>query len=160
VGITSLGATNIDLKYRFTPGIWGRDPSVGAMLAYQTVEYGFRRSGIDYLSTNTLAGAGVFWARSMPKVFDDLFNLIPIFRYPKWVDMEIVLYPVGLDATKDVLLNSAFNFHGKVLWTPRFFGEASFGIKTYNYTDSTIGATGINIALGVAYGTFGIGLNF
>lgn len=159
-GIVSISAATVDLKYRFTPGIWGRDPSVGALLSYSNFSYGFRQSGTDFVSTNTIAGGGLFWARSMPRFFDDIFNILPFFRYPKWVDMEMIWYPVSLEAEKSVDLNVAFNFHGKVQWTPRLYGEAGFGIKTFGYNDPTIGTLGKRIALGLVYGSFGVGLNF
>ena len=167
-GIVDLNVTNIDLKYRLTPGIWGRDPTVGLIFAFQSMEYGFRQNSTDFTSTNMMGGAGLFWARSMPKIFDDLFNIIPWFRYPKWVDMEAVWYPVPLDGDKTTSVQTlSFNFHGKVQWTKRWFGEAGFGLKNFAYDDPTIGELnnqgnprGKVISLGIAYGTIGAGFNF
>lgn len=160
-GIVDLKVANVDLKYRLRPGIWGRDPTVGLIMAYQNVEYGFRQSSTLFTSTNSMAGGGFFWARSMPEIFDRVFNIIPWFRYPKWVDMEVIWYPIGLDADKSLTANLAFNFHGKVQWTKRFFGEAGFGIKNFGYGDPTLNPPrGKKIALGIAYGTVGVGFNF
>lgn len=156
-GITGLNVTNVDLKYRLSPGIWGRDPSVGLIFAYEQVSYEFRKYSVDYKSDNSLVGGGAFWARSMPRIFDRLFNIIPFFRYPKWVDMEFIYYPVALDTEKTANVNVAFNFHGKVQWTDRFYGEGGFGLKTFSYSDPSINK---NIGFGLAYGTVGLGFNF
>lgn len=139
----------IDLKYRATPGLWGRDESVGGILSYQSVTF-------DKVKAPML-GVGAFWARSMPRVFDDLMNLFPFMNYPKWVDMEFLYYVSSMDA--NVVLNSpmSLNFHGKVLWTERFFGEAGFGIKRYGFADASQNQ---KAELNTFYGTVGLGLNF
>src|SRR5690606_18005378 len=95
-GFIGLSVTNFDLKYRFSPGIWGRDPSVGILLSGQNVKFNFKRSGQDFEATAPMVGGGMFWARSMPKIIDDFFNLVPFMRYPKWVDAEAIFYPLIL----------------------------------------------------------------
>ncbi len=144
-----LSVLTLDAKYRLAPGLWGRDETVGAILSYQSVTF-------DMVQAPML-GAGAFWARSMPRVFDELFNLIPFLRYPKWVDMEFLYYFSSLDA--NVRLNSpmSLNFHGKVLWTDRFFGEAGFGIKRYGFSDMSLNQ---KAELNTFYGTVGVGVNF
>lgn len=144
-----LKVMTLDLKYRATPGIWGRDESVGGLVSYQDVTF-------DEMKAPML-GVGAFWARSMPRVFDNLFNYIPLFRYPKWVDMEFIYYMNSLNS--DVKLDSSMslNFHGKVLWTDTWFGEAGFGIKRYAFTDSSLNQ---KAELNTFYGTIGVGLNF
>jgi hypothetical protein len=156
-GIVNLAVTNVDLKYRLTPGVWGRDPTTGLLFGYQSLDYGFRQGGNLLTSRNSMVGGGLFWARSMPKFLDDFFNLLPAFRYPKWVDTEALFYPLGLETGKTPVLNVAFNFHGKVQWTPRFFGEAGFGLKTFNYDDPEIQK---KVGFAVTYGTIGVGINF
>lgn len=145
----SLDVMTFDLKYRATPGIWTRDESVGAMLAYQNVTYATIKA--------PMLGVGAFWARSMPRVFDDFFNLFPFMEYPKWVDMELIYFVKSMNA--DVKLNNtlALNFHGQVLWKKNYFGEAGFGFKRYGFTD-----TGQNMAgnLNTFYGTVGLGFKF
>lgn len=156
-GLVSVNTTEVNLKYRLDPGIWGRDPSVGFILGYQGLSYEFRQSAVDFNSKNGMLGAGVFWARSMPKVFDDIFNIIPFFRYPKWVDMDAIYYPLSTDSLITQKANVSFNFHGKIAWTDRFFGEGGFGLKVYSYADPNINK---NIGFGLAYGTVGLGMNF
>lgn len=144
-----LSVITLDAKYRTTPGLWGRDESTGAILSYQSVTF-------DKVQAPML-GIGGFWARSMPRVFDELFNMLPFMRYPKWVDVEFLYYFSSLDANVRLNAPMSLNFHGKVLWTDRFFGEAGFGIKRYSFADITLNQ---KAELNTFYGTVGLGLNF
>ncbi|MGZ3775651.1 MAG: hypothetical protein ACXVCY_17520 [Pseudobdellovibrionaceae bacterium] len=144
-----LNVMTVDLKYRLTPGLWGRDESVGGMLSYQNVS-------LETLK-DSMVGVGAFWARSMPKVFDDLFNLVPIMRYPKWVDMEYIYYVSSMDSKVTLNSSMSLNFHGKVLWSEHVFGEAGFGMKRYGFTDASLNQ---KAALNTFYGTVGLGVNF
>jgi hypothetical protein len=102
-------------------------------------------------------GVGVFWARSMPRIFDQLFNIVPIMRYPKWVDAEYIQYFNSLNSDVSLGNNFALNFHGKVLWSQDIFGEAGFGLKQYSVSDKSL-----NKKAGFTsfYGTVGLGVNF
>jgi hypothetical protein len=131
---SKLKFQTLDVKYRFTPGIWGRDETAGLMFSAMSMSF--------YDASTTMFGGGIFWARSMPKGFDEVFNLIPWLRYPKWVDADAVMYFGGTNSR--AALNSEFsppksfgnlsvNFHGKVLWSNRFFGELGFGLRSINY---------------------------
>jgi len=144
-----LAVANADLKYRFNPGLWGRDETVGAMLDYQEVNFAEIKA--------PMIGVGAFWGRSMPKVFDDFINLIPLMRYKKWVDMEFILYPISLSPQVQLNANFALNFHGKVLWTKHWFGEAGFGMKRYAIIDQKLQQ---QATLNTFYGTLGLGLTF
>lgn len=144
-----LSVMTVDFKYRATPGLWGRDETVGGMLSYQNVTF-------DQLKAPML-GVGAFWARSMPKVFDDFFNLLPFMRYPKWVDMEFIYYVSSMDSKVTLNAPMSLNFHGKVLWTDRYFGEAGFGMKRYGFTDKSLNQ---KAELNTFYGTVGLGINF
>ena len=153
----SLTVMNLDLKYRLTPGLWTRDESHGIMVSYQNVD-------VDVQLTKFRApmlGAGWFWARSMPRVFDELFNYFPFMNYPKWVDMEFIFYPMSMDSNVTMSTNFALNFHGQVLWKENFFGEAGFGIKGYGFTDKTNPyQANLGYKLYTLYGTLGIGIKF
>jgi hypothetical protein len=147
-----LKVTTLDLKYRLSPGLWNRDESWGFTGSYQKVNF--------LTFDSSFLGNGVFWARSMPKVFDDMLNLLKIFRYPKWVDAELIFYYLPGEAkTKINFPNYALNFHGKVMWTNSFFGEAGFGLKQYNFQDASV-TPAKKLQFGSLYGTAGIGLNF
>jgi hypothetical protein len=148
-GTAPLSVWNVDLKYRLVPGLWGRDETLGVLTSYQNVTF-------DELKA-PMVGVGAFWARSMPKVFDDFINIVSFMRYPKWVDMEFIYYVQSMDS--EIKLNSSMslNFHGKVLWTERFFGEAGFGIKRYAFSNATLNQ---KAELNAFYGTVGLGINF
>jgi len=144
-----LNVLTLDLKYRLIPGLWNRDETLGILGSYQNVTF-------DKLKAPML-GAGAFWARSMPKSLDDLFNLASFLRYPKWVDMEFIYYTSSLDSNVTLNSSMALNFHGKVMWTNNLFGEAGFGYKRYAFTDSSLKE---KAELNTFYGTLGVGLNF
>lgn len=147
-------STTFDLKYRLSPGLWGRDESVGLIFGVQ--KFGYSRFSADLL------GYGVFWARSMPEVFDQFFNLIPLLEKPKWVDVEFINYTQS--STEGVTVNKiggsegagtwALNFHGKVLFDKSFFGEAGFGIRSYDFVKNQ------SFSFGTFYSTVGLGYNF
>jgi hypothetical protein len=162
---------NVDLKYRFSPGVWARDPTVGAIVSFLNIDYTVSLDvatiGDPVYQDTTYhvpaLGGGVFWARSMPKPIDDFFNLVPFMRYPKWVDWEVILYPMTLREGQTSNFMFAMNFHGKVQWKKNFFGEAGFGIKNYSFGDvrSSHGPKQLaDAGVIIGYGTVGLGLNF
>ncbi|WP_413576051.1 hypothetical protein ACLVWU_16835 [Bdellovibrio sp. HCB290] len=144
----ALNSTEVDLRYRFSQGLWERDETVGAIVAYEALTIGNQKAN--------KMGAGLFWARSMPKAFDDLLNYIPFMKYPKFVDMEYIQFFSSMDSGTKMGNDFVLNFHGKVLWTNNVFGELGFGIKKYDFTNADeSGAT-----LSTFYGTVGLGVNF
>ncbi len=145
----TVSAVDVDFRYRFTPGLWEKDETVGLISSFESVDFGG-----DVVPK---LGAGVFWARSMPRVFDDLLNKISFLNYPKWVDMEFIKYFSSLNSEVSLGDDYVLNFHGKLMWTPRFFGEAGFGIKSYNHVNAK---TRTGAAMGTLYGTLGVGINF
>lgn len=143
------------LKYRLTPGLANREASGGLILGFNSLDY-------DVHKTKML-GAGVFWGRSMPLVFDEIFNLMPFFRYPKWVDIEFLYYPLMMEAgfKAGYRGNYALNFHGKVMWTKSLFGEAGFGVKNVDIIKgATATADAQNLTLTTIFATLGFGVLF
>ncbi len=156
-GDAALNVVNVDLKYRLTPGLWTRDESHGLMTSYQNVDVKLPITDFKV----PMVGFGWFWARSMPKVFDEIFSLLPYMDYPKWVDMEFIYYATSMDSSKKLNFNFALNFHGQVLWKDNFFGEAGFGIKRYDFVDVTNSfQSNLGYQLNTLYGTVGMGLKF
>ncbi len=156
-GNASLSVLNADLKYRFTPGLWTRDETHGVLFSYQDFQTNLQITQFKV----PMAGIGWFWARSMPKVFDELISQLPFMNYPKWVDMEFIYYTSSLDSTKSLNLNFALNFHGQILWKDNFFGEAGFGIKRYDVIDKTNPfQANLGYSLNTLYGTVGLGYKF
>lgn len=145
----ALSVATFDIKYRLTPGLWGRDETWGLMLSLQSFQF-------NEINTN-MVGGGVFWARSMPRIFDEIFNLIPYMNYPKWVDLEFIAYPLSMNKNVKLSTNYAINFHGKVMWSDHFFGEAGFGLKSYALTDNE---SLQEAKFGTFYGAVGLGWNF
>lgn len=160
--LLKFAAGTVDIKYRFNPGVWGRDPTVGMMASFLNFDYGFKDSLGSVMYHVPVIGGGVFWARSMPKIFDDIFNLMPFMRYPKWVDWEFIYYPLTLREKQTSTFMFAMNFHGKVQWTQNFFGEAGFGLKNYSFEDirSADPAKQLAPQVVIAFGTLGLGFNF
>lgn len=144
-----ITSTIFDVRYRFTPGLWERDETWGALLSYENLTYA------DYKSPRL--GAGLFWARPMPLVVDRALNFVSFLRYPKWVDLELIKYAVPLSSTYKLGDDYAIHFHGKVEWSPRFYGEAGFGLKKVLFTEIDTPRGG---QLNTLYGTLGVGFNF
>jgi hypothetical protein len=147
--VSEFSALNVDLKYSLIRGMWNRDELFGGVLSTQMVTLGPTKAN--------LLGGGAYWARTMPKVFDDLFNYLPFMKYPKYVDMEFILYPMSLSSSATAGTSFNLNFHGKVFWTQRLYGEAGFGMKRFAYTDKS---QDTDVTLNTLYGTVGLGLIF
>lgn len=149
----TLQSTTIDLKYRLSQGLWNRDESWGFLAGYQNVKF------VSF--DGKMMGPGFFWARSMPRVFDELFNIVPYMRYPKWVDMEFIYFASALDSKTqlDAFKNYSVNFHGKVLWKDWLFGEAGFGLKSVSFQSGTTTARE-RLGYIFLYGTMGLGIQF
>lgn len=157
---STLSSQTAEFKYRLTPGLWGRDETWGLLAGYQKFNF-------DFFDVQ-MAGAGIFWARSMPKVFDDIFNWFWFLKYPKWVDLEFIYYPIplteGMRMARTGVGDWALNFHGQIMFTPSFFGEAGFGLKQYDFSQPGIDSKGRPLSKGFtftsSYGTVGLGLKF
>jgi hypothetical protein len=147
--IEDISSLVIDTKYRISQGVWGRDPSMGLVGSLQMINI----QEFNY----SLLGAGAFWARSMPKFFAVIMDIIPWFRYPKWVDVEFIYYPMTFTSNYVLGSNYALNFHGKIQWPKHYFGEAGFGLKQYSFSNaSEFKAANIYML----YATIGLGYTF
>ncbi len=145
----NLDVSVFDIKYRLSPGVWTRDETVGIIASHQNFKF-------EELSA-AMMGIGAFWARSMPAIFDKWFNQFPMMNYPKWVDMEFIMYVQPLQSNISLGSTYSLNFHGQVLWSKTLFGEAGFGLKRYEFTDNSRAE---RAALNTLYGTLGLGIKF
>lgn len=145
----NLSIMSVNLKYRFNPGLWGRDETWGLLGGYGSISTAEVKAPV--------LGVGFFWARSMPKIFDDLFSKLPFMDYPKFVDMEVSYLPTSFDSNVSLSSSYLISFHGKVLWSPSIFGEAGFGLHNYAIEDKSQSLT---VDLSTFYLTVGLGLNF
>lgn len=146
---SDLSVMSVLAKYRFNPGLWGRDETWGLLGGYESLS-------IAEVKVPVL-GMGFYWARSMPKIFDDLFSYLPFMDHPKFVDMEFIYLPLSLDSNVTVGSSYLISFHGKVLWSQTIFGEAGFGLQSYSLQDK---AQSLSVGLSAFYLTVGLGINF
>ena len=147
--VSGFSVINADLKYNIVRGIWNRDQLFGVMGSLEQV---------SVLGLNgTLAGGGLYWARTMPKIFSELFDHFPLLDYSKYVDVEFVAYPFAASSETKPGTSFALNFHGKVFWTPRLYGEAGFGFRQYSFQ---IPAKNQLFNLSTGYGNIGVGIIF
>lgn len=146
----NLDSSNIGIKYRFTPGLWGRDESFGLLGDGQK----FRYNEFDF----NIFGPGIFWVRTMPRFFDDLLNKLPFLNYPKWVNAEYIQLLPTISPT-GTRFGGGFNlnFYGKIMWTQYVYGDLGFGTKSYQLTDPNKDTQSF---LKLYYLTFGLGVNF
>ena len=148
-GDNKYSLMNFDVKYRFTPGVWGNDESWGFLGSAASFNHGG-------FSTGQLLGVGIFWARKMPQSIDEIFNLVPWFRYPKWVDFDATFYQMPLDSRVALgAQNFKISFHGKMNILPHLFIEAGFGMMGFEWE-----TTDTSDAVSMLYGSGGIGYNF
>ncbi|UYL08659.1 hypothetical protein B9G69_016575 [Bdellovibrio sp. SKB1291214] len=143
-----LSSTQVDLRYRFAQGLWERDETVGAIFAYEALAVGEEKAN--------KIGAGLFWARSMPKTLDNWLNKFSFLNHPKYVDMEYIQFFGSADSGTTMGMDFLLNFHGKILFTNNFFGELGFGMKKYDFTK----ADQSGASLSSFYGTVGVGVDF
>lgn len=154
---STLTAYTGELKYRLNPGLWSRDETWGLIGGYQSVSF--------EKFQGEMLGVGVFWGRSMPQIFEPLINWLSFFDYPKWVDMEFIYYPVSTNVNvlgRSGIGNWALNFHGQIMFTDYFFGEAGFGLKQYDISNEAEKVRGAvpNLSFTASYGTMGLGFRF
>lgn len=147
---------NLDARYNLRPGLWNRDELFGPMISFTSIKI------LDYEAS--IAGVGFFWARTMPLVFDKLFNLFPLMNYPKYLDVELIYYPKPVNSLVESAATYYLNFAGRIFWTKRFFGEAGFGYKRFNFVMNDAHTTQDGkpnmLDFGIGYGTAGLGLTF
>jgi hypothetical protein len=153
VNVTTLSVGNIDLRYSLKRGIWNRDEVYGFIGSGETVTINTTSSS----GSSLLGGVGMFWARPMPDVFSSVFNLIPYFRYSKYVDTDFIYYPISLQSGVSLGPTFTLNFHGKVFWFPRVYGEAGFGFKQFKFQNS---GQNQQASFTGGYATVGLGMIF
>lgn len=140
---------NFDARYNLVPGLWNRDQLYGPLVSFSSIALSDNKA--------SFLGAGAFWARSMPLFIDKIFNIIPLLRYPKYVDVEFIYYGYSLKSDVEAGKTMFLNFQGRVFWTKRFFGEGGFGLKRFNFKMQDHEAA---TEFYVGYGTAGLGLTF
>lgn len=154
--VDDYSVINLDLRYNILSGIWHRDEIVGLSFGFQ--QTGMTGPQIGSHSVQYL-GLGGYWARTMPRIVNDIFNLFPFMDYPKYVDMDFTLYPMSMTSGYRPGVTFNLNFHGRVFWTERLYGEAGFGIRQNSFSFETRNRP-VSASLSAAYGTMGLGYRF
>ena len=156
----TLSNADANLRYRFTPGLWSRDDTWGMEFATSYVSYSVWQT--------ELYGGGIFWNRSFPRALDDLLNLVPLLRKPKFFELQLDYFPVS--SAPDVTPNNFgsglgnwhLNFRSKILWTKTFYMDATAGIKQFdlrkNVNSSTVKK--LDFQLTAFFGSIGAGFEF
>lgn len=124
------GSSDIELKlmqaearYFLKPGLWNYDEVWGGIVSgYSTQFSGF---------SMTSPGVGIFWARSLPEVFDRMLRWVPIFRYPKYTDLDFnyIMGPNGAAGSY------VLNFHGKMFLPNNLYFEAGLGFVSFSFKE-------------------------
>jgi hypothetical protein len=151
---------NFDLLYRFTQGVRPVQSSFGMGLRYLDFTL-FRSRGDDINSR--LLGIGAFWQTAPQKIIDDIFNVVPFFRYPKWMELSFFYYPMIL-GPEELGFSFSWQARGRLFFSKRWFLDASFNVNAIQFTKSrqSVGPNPAadEVALGTAHGTVGVGCFF
>lgn len=152
----SINPINFDVLYRLSPGVRPVQSSFGLGLRY--LNFTLYRSISSDIQTQLL-GIGGFWQTAPQKLIDDIFNIVPLFRYPKWMELSMYYYPLSMS---DVQLGFSFSWkaHGKIFFARNWYFDASFSVNNIAFRRvNSIGRTdAFNIA--TANGTLGLGYLF
>ena len=155
----SINPTNFDLLYRFSPGVRPVQSSFGAGVRFLNFKL-FRSISSD-LETRFL-GIGAFWHTAPQKIIDDIFNIVPFFRYPKWMEISFFYYPLLL-GNEQLGFSFSWQARGKMFFSKQWFLDASFNTNFISFKRAKIsgvtpGFDSFNI--GTAHGTIGVGYLF
>ena len=150
---------NFDLMFRLKPGVRPVQSSFGLGLRYLNFKL-FRSISTD-IETQML-GIGGFWHTAPQKIVDDIFNIVPFFRYPKWMEVSFYYYPLLL-GPEQIGFSFSWQARGRMFFSKRWFLDASFNVNAISFKKSKIagvtqGADDFNI--GTAHGTIGVGFFF
>jgi hypothetical protein len=156
----TLNYSILDLNYRLNPGIWSWDESWGLTFSSAQMSY-------NVFKTDML-GVGIFLGRSMPTWLDDVINYMPVFRKPKWVNIEYIYYPIS--QTTGISFYDLGSGYGnwilsassKIMWTNQFFSELAIGMRQADFAQSFSDGlyTRQRFQFTSIYGSIALGANF
>lgn len=150
---------NFDILYRFSPGVRPVQSSFGLGIRYLNFQL-FRSVSTD-IQTEFI-GIGGFWHTAPQKIIDDIFNIVPFFRYPKWMEISLFYYPLLL-GSEQIGFSFSWQARGKMFFAKQWYLDASFNVNNISFKKSkisgvTAGADSFGIA--TAHGTIGVGYLF
>ncbi|MCB0377259.1 MAG: hypothetical protein KDD33_02085 [Bdellovibrionales bacterium] len=147
----SIFTGNFDLHYRLSPGVRPVQRSFGASL--RVLNYSLFRS-ISTDMNPLFIGIGGFWHTAPQKIIDDIFNIVPIFRYPKWMEISAYFYPMVLG---DYSLGFSFSWtaRGRMFFAKDWYLDASLNINSIQFAQRFDKFT-----VSTAHGSIGLGYLF
>lgn len=148
----SINPIHFEIMYRFSPGIRPVQSSFGLSLRYLRYQL-FRSISSDL--TPRFLGVGAFWHTAPQKIVDDVFNIVPLFRYPKWMELSAFYYPMIFG---DFNLGFSWSYHakGRMFFARSWFLDASFNVMDMNFEV----VNNVKPRISTAHGTIGIGMLF
>lgn len=155
----SVLPANFDILFRLKSGVRPVQSSFGLGVRY--LDFKLYRSISSNIETRML-GIGAFWQTAPQKIIDDIFNVVPFFRYPKWLEVSCYYYPLLL-GPEQIGFSFSWQARGRMFFRKRWFLDASFNVNAISFKKSKIsgvtnGADAFNI--GTAHGTIGLGFFF
>ena len=147
--------TNFELMGRFSSGVRPLQRSFGAGLRYLQVSIDGEGSNFSSFDVNML-GAGIFWHTAPLRLMDDIVNLVPFFKYPKWMEISAYYYPMNF--SDNINLGAAFSFHarGRLFFSQSWFFDAAINGTHVSFEK----VNEVEGDLAFIEGTLGIGYNF
>lgn len=152
----SINPIHLDMLYRFSSGVRPVQSSFGLGLRYQNFTL-FRSINPDISAQ--LLGVGAFWHTAPQKIVDDIFNIVPFLRYPKWMEVSFFYYPMTFSDV-DLGLSFSWQLKGKMFFAKSWFLEASFNVNSVSFKKRTTLGTIDQFGIGTAHGTVGLGYLF
>jgi hypothetical protein len=150
-----LSPINADILYRLSPGVRPVQSSFGLGLRYLNFTV-FQSTRNDIVAR--LLGVGGFWHTAPQKLVDDIFNIVPFFRYPKWMEVSFFYYPLILSG-QQLGLSFSWQLRGKMFFAKNWYLETSFNVNAVSF-NQVVNNRSEKLALGTAHGTIGLGYLF
>lgn len=153
----SINPINLDIMYRLTPGVRPVEQSFGLALRY--LRYQLFRSRSQDLTPRFL-GVGALWHLAPQKLVDDVFNIVPFFRYPKWMELSVFYYPLVFGSF-EAGFSWSYHAKGRLHFSRDWYFEASINVMAINFkfiTDDPFEE--ISPQVSTIHGTLGFGWMF
>ncbi|MEM7646872.1 MAG: hypothetical protein AAF203_08190, partial [Pseudomonadota bacterium] len=152
----SVNPIHFDILFRLNQGVRPVQSSFG--LGVRALNFKLFRSVSSDVETQ-LMGIGAFWHTAPQKIIDDIFNIVPFFRYPKWMELSFFYFPLAID---NVELGFSFSWQarGKLYFAKRWYLDASFNVNSVSFKKETAIGQIDSFGIATAHGTIGVGYHF
>jgi hypothetical protein len=113
-----VNAFTAEVRFDLKKGLWNFDEKIGLLSGFSDIGIGDTRG--------QFVPIGFYWARTLPRIFDDILNTVPMFRHPKYVDMDFSY--LGFDNQfRPTNPGYVLNLHGKMMFSKTWFFELGYG---------------------------------